>query len=163
MSVEFQRAGIEVSFFDAVMVEGTDLDSAAAREGVTLGVFARTLTRGELGCYFSHRRLWQQLLDSDDEAYVIFEDDMSLVPNFREIAEAVLMRDAGFDVVRLGPLRAHERSEVYKDLGNGHAVYWTKRTALGMGCYMVSREAASALLAATTRIAGPVDYDVDRC
>ena len=66
MAAEFEKADIDVSFFNAVVVPNTNNDAIAKAEGVKLGRYARRLTRGELGCYFSHRRLWEQLLQSDE-------------------------------------------------------------------------------------------------
>jgi glycosyl transferase, family 25 len=163
MSEQFSKANIEAHFFDGVLIPEGDPRGAAKAEGVSLGKFARSLTRGELGCYFSHRRLWQALVDSNDDAYVIMEDDMVLEDGFRRTTETVLSGAWDFDLVRLGPLRPHERSYMDVELGDGRSVYWTKRTALGMGCYTITKEAARALLRATQTIVGPVDYDVDRC
>lgn len=160
---QFKKADIEVTFFDGVLVGGSDSGRIAADEGVTLGKFAKRLTRGELGCYFSHRRLWQSLIDSDDEAYVIFEDDMILVPEFKNIVEALMQPDRGFDVVRLAPLTPRMRRHRFSDLGNGYVVYWTKGSALGTGCYTITKDAARALLRSTKTFWGPIDFDIDRC
>ena len=159
---QFKKADIHVRFFDGVLVSGTDRDQIAAKEGVTLAKFAHRLTMGELGCYFSHRRLWQALVDSDDEAYVIFEDDMLLEPGFKKTAEALMARDSGFDVVRLGPLVPRMRRHRYANLGDGRAVYWTKSTAWGMGSYMITKDAARALVQSTKTFWGAVDADIDR-
>ena len=160
---QFKKADIQVTFFDGVLVSGSNHDRIAADEGVRLGKFAKRLTLGELGCYFSHRRLWQSLIDSDDEAYVIFEDDMILEPGFRETVEALMQSGRGFDVVRLAPLSPRMRRHEYVDLGNGYVVYWTKGTALGTGCYTITKDAARALLKATKTFWGPIDFDIDRC
>ena len=163
MTDQFRKANIEVAFFDGVLVTGSDSDQIAATEGVTLGKFAKRLTLGELGCYFSHRRLWQALIDSDDEAYVIFEDDMFLEPGFKDITESLMSRYKQFDVVRLGPLTPRMRTHTYASLGEGRSVYWTKCTALGMGCYTITKDAAHALLKSTETFWGPIDFDIDRC
>ncbi|WP_322013571.1 glycosyltransferase family 25 protein [Paraburkholderia sp. J12] len=163
MMDQFHKAGIEAEFFDGILIPEGNPRAAAEAEGVSLGKFARSLTRGELGCYFSHRRLWRALVESNCDAFVIMEDDMVLEDGFRETVETVLSGKWDFDLVRLGPLRPHERSYMHVDLGIGRRVYWTKRTALGMGCYTITKEAARAMLHATSTIVGPVDYDVDRC
>lgn len=163
MRAEFAKSGIHASFSDACLVPLTNVDEFLQSEGVTLGAFGKRLTRGEVGCYISHRRLWKALLQSDFDAFVIMEDDMRLLPGFRETVESVMRLGGSVDLVRLGPLRPHERSYSYRALCGGRSVYWTKRTALGMGCYSITREAAIAFLEATKTFKGPIDYDVDRC
>jgi glycosyl transferase family 25 len=159
---QFKKADIRVTFFDGVLVSGSDADRIAADEGVALGKFAKRLTLGELGCYFSHRRLWQQLIDSDDDAYVILEDDMILEAGFKVTVEALMRRGIEFDVVRLGPNVPRMRRHRYANLGDGRIVYWTKSTAWGTGAYTITKDAARALLQSTQTFWGAVDADIDR-
>jgi GR25 family glycosyltransferase involved in LPS biosynthesis len=49
---------------------------------------------GVIGCALSHYNLWKALLKSNDEYYVIFEDDVTLVPKFKEKFEALKSTDA---------------------------------------------------------------------
>lgn len=44
---------------------------------------------GFIGCALSHYNLWKSLLDSNDDYYVIFEDDVTLVPKFKEKFETL--------------------------------------------------------------------------
>ena len=49
---------------------------------------------GFIGCALSHYNLWKALLASNDEYYVIFEDDVTLVPKFKEKFESLKKNDA---------------------------------------------------------------------
>jgi GR25 family glycosyltransferase involved in LPS biosynthesis len=40
--------------------------------------------QGVIGCAMSHMKLWRQLVDSKDDYYIILEDDIELVENFKE-------------------------------------------------------------------------------
>ena len=40
--------------------------------------------KGVIGCALSHVQLWQELLDSDNDYYIIMEDDFILCKNFKE-------------------------------------------------------------------------------
>ena len=41
--------------------------------------------KGVIGCTLSHMKLWKQLInDKNNDFYVIFEDDITLLPNFKE-------------------------------------------------------------------------------
>ena len=46
-------------------------------------ILRRVLTRGEIGCFLSHYKIWQ-LVASGDEPYAIFEDDVTC---FRPVSE----------------------------------------------------------------------------
>jgi GR25 family glycosyltransferase involved in LPS biosynthesis len=45
------------------------------------------MTPGAVGCFLSHRRCWEECVRSG-EALLIFEDDVVLAPNFRNIVAA---------------------------------------------------------------------------
>ena len=41
--------------------------------------------KGVIGCTLSHMKLWKQLInDKNNDFYIIFEDDLTLLPNFKE-------------------------------------------------------------------------------
>jgi glycosyl transferase, family 25 len=46
-----------------------------------------TLKSGEIGCYLSHRSLWQKMVDENIQRLLILEDDISFLPNFQETLE----------------------------------------------------------------------------
>ena len=49
---------------------------------------------GFIGCALSHYNLWKALLASNEDYYVIFEDDVTLVPKFKEKFETLKKGDA---------------------------------------------------------------------
>jgi glycosyl transferase family 25 len=40
------------------------------------------LSRGEMGCFLSHRRIWQKMVDENIQRLVVLEDDVDFLPNF---------------------------------------------------------------------------------
>ena len=60
--------------------------------------------RGVIGCYLSHRKFWQMVVDEGHESAIIFEDDVKLVPDFKEKLKAhlALFGNEVYDVVLLG-------------------------------------------------------------
>jgi len=44
---------------------------------------------GVIGCALTHYNLWTSLLNSDDDYYVIFEDDVTLSPSFSKVYHAL--------------------------------------------------------------------------
>ncbi len=50
--------------------------------------YHRDLTSGEIGCYISHMRVWQKIVDEALPMCVILEDDLSIQSSFSRIIEA---------------------------------------------------------------------------
>lgn len=42
------------------------------------------LTRGEIGCFLSHRRIWQKMVDENIQRLLVLEDDVEFLPDFPE-------------------------------------------------------------------------------
>jgi glycosyl transferase, family 25 len=47
------------------------------------------LTRGEIGCYLGHKKIWQKILDENIKCAVILEDDCILETHFPQVLEAI--------------------------------------------------------------------------
>ncbi|MGA1563935.1 MAG: glycosyltransferase family 25 protein [Pontimonas sp.] len=59
------------------------------------------LTRGGVGCYLSHVRLWQSVLDTDKDAALIFEDDSIIDPDIGDVIDGLAVPD-DTDLLLLG-------------------------------------------------------------
>lgn len=70
-----------VQFYDAVDGNGIEYTQEIQNmfEGNDFGN-----RKGFIGCALSHWKLWKQLLDSEYSYYVIFEDDVTTIEQFRE-------------------------------------------------------------------------------
>ena len=76
----------------------------------------RTVTRGEVGCFLSHYRIWESM--APDDIYLILEDDVRFTTNFvTDIS--LIMKEAktipgGWDMIyvgrKRGPGAAQERA-----------------------------------------------------
>lgn len=61
------------------------------------------LTFGAIGCYLSHTTLWNNLLSSNDDFYLILEDDIRLPINFNSEFKKVLdNQPKDWDIIFLG-------------------------------------------------------------
>src|SRR6187402_784087 len=65
----------------------------------------KPLVDGEKGCYSSHLRAWQWLLDSPHVALVVLEDDVRITPGFNQAVQALAAQvasgSAQWDMVKL--------------------------------------------------------------
>ena len=110
-----RRASMERQLKDAGLLDQTDF--FAAVEGESLKhqradeirqttklnrYFYRTgMSWNEVGCFLSHRTLWQELVnDEAHDFYVILEDDVTIHPDLERITEAALQAGS-YDFVRL--------------------------------------------------------------
>ncbi|NWR81970.1 GT251 galactosyltransferase, partial [Centropus unirufus] len=110
----------------------------------------RPLTRGELGCFLSHYRVWQEIAARGLERSVVFEDDLRFEIFFRRRL-VTLMQDlaaagVAWDLIYIGRKRMQvERPEKpvprVRNLVEADYSYWT----LG---YVLSLQGARKLLAA---------------
>lgn len=61
------------------------------------------LTKGAIGCYLSHVKIWENMLINQHTTALIFEDDARPPPNFLRIAKAYLkLIPTDWDIVLLG-------------------------------------------------------------
>lgn len=93
--------GLDVVRFDAI--DGRALSNEELRNKSTrIAMYLQP--RGVIGCYLSHRKFWQMVVDEGYESAIIFEDDVKLVPDFKEKLRSHLdlFKDEIYDVVLLG-------------------------------------------------------------
>jgi GR25 family glycosyltransferase involved in LPS biosynthesis len=73
--------------------------SEAERTGFRLRHYQ--LSRGAVGCYTSHMRLWESILKTDKEVALIFEDDAQIFPTIHQYATTTAF-PSDFDLILLG-------------------------------------------------------------
>lgn len=75
---EFSNIGIDNPHFtDAIMAIRISDEKA-----FSYAVPNTYLTKGEIGCALSHKKVYKELLDSDQNSIVIFEDDAAFTKDF---------------------------------------------------------------------------------
>jgi len=105
-----------------------------------------TLTRGQIGCFCSHRQIWKKILKAGHRYACIFEDDVSFRPGFvQRTLQAVTYlskHKPQWDVIYLGrnPKNRHNKGSA----GPGLVV---SGESWGMFAYLVSRRGVRKLLA----------------
>ena len=93
----------------------------------------RALTYGEIGCFLSHYRLWQQIVEEELDLVLIFEDDIKFEPYFiskLEYLKSELFDLKGsWDLVFLGRKILHNSEEPWlegsEQLVKVDYTYWT--------------------------------------
>lgn len=162
MERQFEQQKIKVRFFDAIEptgpleeIENYDM----ARRCQTYGV---PLTRGEVGCFLSHRQVWRELVESGDEAYCVMEDDIVLRDGIGTAVDELYATRSLWDMVRLMGLVRSRPKIPTAVLASGLKLMWMKRHPDGTQCYMITRHAAARMLDYTDRFFNAVDNAIDR-
>ena len=156
ISRRLQSLGIQYTRLSAVdgnllpEAERASFIAARPRDGRSWG-------DGQIGCFLSHLSAWERIASGSEPFAVVIEDDVH-VSN----ATPVFLQDTSWipadaNIVRL------ESTGQWLTLGKAKAkfadrsVRRVKSTAWATGAYIVSREAASKLLAVDPRLHTPVD------
>lgn len=88
-------------------VDGRKLNKFELKQNSTL-LSTYLQPRGVVGCYLSHRKFWQLVVDQNYDSAIIFEDDVVLIPNFKQVLEESLTKLARdhieYDVIFIGAL-----------------------------------------------------------
>jgi glycosyl transferase, family 25 len=173
MSRQMRHAGLDVERLAAV--DGRKLSKEELyKESNLLAMYLQP--RGVIGCYLSHKKFWQKVVDEKLDKAIIFEDDVQLVPDFKEKLINNLERfskeaDTNFDVIMLGAIgRVHPEG---KDGVGGRffSIYiggkrplkiindyrYQPRRPAGTHAYMVSYKGAQKLL----KLCSKASYHVD--
>ena len=110
-------------------------------------------TWGAVGCYLSHVSLWQQLVqDTDDESYLIFEDDVMFSNNFaNKYTKCMENIPKNWDILFLD-LMWNEKETQYNDY-----FYTVRGHFFGTHAYIINKKCASALLTS----AFPIEIQID--
>lgn len=124
--------------------------------------FTRELTKGEVGCFISHRKCWQKLVNSNEDYAVILEDDLHISDEAKQFLENLDWLPSNINLIRLSSLY-RENNRLYikqrTDLNHqeNYSIAKTLRYALGTQCYIISKEFARRALAMSEKFECPVD------
>lgn len=140
---------------DGAALSQSDLD-AVYRPQLLRPHYILRLSRGEIGCFLSHRRAWQQIVDEGLAGAFIIEDDMEITPSFQATWDFALKVMQPGDYIKF-PVRK---------IGGGSQRIFTDGIftlvlptvgPLDTRAQLVTREAAKRLLQATSQFDRPVD------
>lgn len=156
---QLQALGIEPQRFRGVYGKDLSPDEVAAcyDKAANLQYFRRSLSPGEIGCYLSHRGVWQLMVEQNIDVAIVLEDDIDVDPRF-PAALAQLSRLTGWDHIKLSDDRdtpAHAR----KTVGDGFDLVNFKRVPNCATGYAISLSGARKMLS-RNRFFRPVDLDL---
>lgn len=161
MEAEFARHAVPGERFEATRWTALPAAEQAARYSPTLNArqFHKPLVNGEKGCYASHLRCWQWLVDSPHAALVVLEDDVALKPEFAAVIAAIEQLAGGWDMVKLIG-RDSEKLRRTTPLLPGFSLIDYRRVPSLTAGYVISRSGAQKLLTSRIPFGRPIDVDL---
>ena len=161
MEARLTTLGLDYTRFSAI--DGrAEWDRLA--QGVDMIAFRRNVGRevlpGEIGCYASHLKVWQALLDSNHEVAVVLEDDVVFHDDFLPALDRVLATREQWDMVKLNRIRAKQPILRYT-LGE-YALNAYLGAFTGMGAYLITRRCAQLQMVAMQPVRRPIDHVLDQ-
>jgi len=162
MQDEFARLGLIAERLHAVWWKNLDAAQQASLYSADLnaGQYYQPLVDGEKGCYASHIHAWRQLLDSDAQALVVFEDDVQLCEGLSAVLDAIAALPAPWDMVKLMGRPQREKTRWAKPLSAGHQLIAYRRVPSFTAGYVISRAGAQKLLQSRLPFGRPIDVDL---
>ncbi|MXN79280.1 glycosyl transferase family 25 [Burkholderia sp. 4701] len=161
MVAQMQQHDIDGRFFDAVEIQGRVEDVPGYNAAARRFFYGTPLTKGQIGCYLSHREVWKQLVASRDDAWCVMEDDIILLEGFKAATEELLVHRDAWDIVRLYGIFENPQIE-FASLPSGTKMMWMDVHPLGTQCYVITRKAAERMLESTEKIQYPIDDAIDK-
>ncbi len=115
------------------------------------------LTPGEIGCFLSHRSLWERIAADGLDAALIMEDDTHIEPGpFAEALALACQHINELGYIKL-PIKNRRTPIRHLDSRDTAMLFEQQVIALGTHCQIVSAAAAATLLAATRPFDRPID------
>ena len=146
---------LEFTIVDGVNGErlsGKDLE----HDGVYKPLPYLRLSRGTIGCYLSHRSVWEKIAQSDDEYALVLEDDAdfgpSRVKSIKKIVHEVKDFDPHWTMVVIG----QQTKRGLRDLKAPKGMF-VPAQCFGLHAYILSKRGAASLLERALPIIDPVD------
>lgn len=123
-------------------------------------LFKRPLSHAEIGCYLSHRQLWEQIKTLGSAA-VILEDDGLVDPALPEILKALEAYDLSDALIKIDGVRSKPAKYVsVGQLGTTHRILREPHIAPRTTGYIIGPGAATRLTTYQPRFFRPVDMDL---
>lgn len=117
------------------------------------------LRKQEIGCFLSHRRAWQIIIERGLDAGLIVEDDVEIDAEFPGVLARATKAIRPGDYIRF-PRWARGERGLEVPLGENVSIIEPRLPGLGMQMQLIGREAAAALLKATATFDRPVDTTI---
>ena len=158
ISAHLKNLGVEFEFVDAV--EGKALSAAEIQGLLAPGA---SLSPGQVGCYLSHLKAYQMIVDRKIPAALILEDDARLGPDALKLLHSDLGECATFDYCFLDSENFNDEGPVFYDksktcsIGSSFRAHALSHGPICLHAVLISAKAAQNRLDHALPIHAPID------
>jgi glycosyl transferase family 25 len=153
----FSRCGVE--FERIAAVDGrlfSDEDYQAFMVARPRG--GKIWMRGQMGCFLSHYAAWAKIAEGDGRFGAVFEDDIHISPDLKQLLSDDSWLPDSVDIVRLDTSTTRVRMSSRPVLTHaGRKLYEMQSTSWCAGGYLLNKRCAQQLLALPTAAHQPSD------
>ncbi|WP_438865508.1 glycosyltransferase family 25 protein [Neptunicella sp.] len=160
-SDSLKQAGIEFERIEAVNGNALATNGLIPNYSATLNnrTYHKDLNYGEIGCYLSHRKAWQKIVDEGLNFAVILEDDFSLTGDLTKAIEIAKTTHHQWDYIKLAGHRRTRHPIHIQNIDDMQLVTYGKLPSQTCA-QLVSLAGAKKLLAKSEQFGRPVDVDI---
>ena len=117
------------------------------------------LTPGEIGCYLSHRKVWQKIVNENLDFALVLEDDFINNAALSKLMHDVAQIEQLWDCIKLAEFPIKRKVVFSERLGNTNLEIYNKIPAKTCA-QIISLVGAKKLLAMSEKFGRPVDIDI---
>ena len=122
----------------------------------------RRLSGGEIGCYLSHHRLWQQIVADNIDCALIFEDDATWDDDLAESVADIMATKQEWGLCLLTTDKGKCAFRKLCAIGNNRWLGYPLKRTMALSGYLIKKEAAANLHRHLATIREPVDIALCR-
>ncbi|MDN4503023.1 glycosyltransferase family 25 protein [Alteromonadaceae bacterium BrNp21-10] len=158
-----QLQSAEIHFERIEAVDGEMLTQSAERSRFNADLnqqnYHKNLNSGEIGCYLSHRKVWQKIVDEKLDFAIVLEDDFSLTGDLTAAIEVAKSSFKQWDYIKLAGHRRNRYPIHQQEIADMQLVTYNKLPSQTCA-QIVSFNGAKKLLAHSETFGRPVDVDI---
>lgn len=160
MQQQLSNISLNKDFFDAYTNQSPSVFYDKAK---TKLLFGRELTNSELGCYSSHYEVWKLLLDSQEDQFFVFEDDVIVDWEFMHILSKYDFSSLSYHLIRFFSLYPLNLKVIHRSFpSKQYHLTITRNRHVGLQGYSVTKRGAEILLATCQKAFLPIDWMMHR-
>lgn len=160
-ALQLGELGLDFEFFDAMRGEDVMAEGYFERcdEEEWLLNTGHPMSLGEVGCFASHRSMWQKCVELG-EPLMIMEDDFQLLPGFAGAVEQVAGNISDYGFIRL---QSETRARKQRIAARGDYTLWRyTKVPHSCMCNSLTPDVAGQLVEQTRAIYEPVDVFIKK-
>lgn len=163
-SIKTQCDALNIEFERVPAVYGAHLSddekNAVFNLEANIQKYHKPLNNGEIGCYLSHIRCFQKILDDGLDYALILEDDSELDASLADYIKAVSELTMPWDYIKLSRGSKEKKHLTSQSIGKGINLRTAAKLPSTTTGQFVSRSGAEKLIAHAYPIARPIDVDI---